>query len=539
LVLALVTRPLAGADYTVKGTLRTSNSDDAPGYNQIVRRIKVFLYDDNQGADDMLGWTYADAGGHFQIQFTRDLGEHPDDPDVYLYVRHNFTAPDSKLVQVMDGAFPYPVVDDYHPGGWWYDIQPGVTDMGTVNLSNNKANIGSHATECLWVLKAVSAGGWTMPHLLGAYVSSEERSWCNGDEIEIASQDYDSPEGWESFSVIHEETAHFVMYNAYGDDWPGAGPVKDHGPRKVTTEASAIIEGWGAFVAQQTALPDRNNTFPIDAAWWWRGRDNDGTNNAGDVVEGAVWRIWHAVDDLNGAFEVLRTDNPEHLREWINGYGSLVGWGTSSADDMFQACQENGVVYTRAELRGFYAAEPADDGPVADANMKVIDEITFLRGEEVIIDDGLSSADDLNLQDTSRLYGPSRRRLLYKEAAPSLDEPTTPEDWTRELQWGAWVGDYAFDTTDLADGDCDLVVQVENEHGWADDLNPDFADNGGQTGINSDERWLKYLKTWYYRFDDPLGHSAPDPEHEEKRGKVIIDNTPPTISSVKPAQNVE
>jgi hypothetical protein len=222
--------------------------------------------------------------------------------------------------------------------------------------------------------------------------------------------------------------------------------------------------------------------------------------------------------------KALRDGDPEYLKEWAEGYVADGG----SVPSTFAACQINGLVYTRAEVRGFYATAPPDDAPGDEANAKLIDVIMFLRGN-VKVDTGVCSKADLNLGDKSSRINPNAQELYCKRANDGLEEATAPDDWPQMFGVQDWVSDYEMDTTLVDDGDYDLITRVRNIHGWWDNFEPDF-ERDSVANRNTDEKWLKFLRTWYKQNFDPPSNG---------QGKVIIDNTPPVINNVKPAQNVE
>jgi hypothetical protein len=160
----------------------------------------------------------------------------------------------------------------------------------------------------------------------------------------------------------------------------------------------------------------------------------------------------------------------------------------------------------------------------------------FLRGE-VVVNTGQCDKGDLKLGANSSTIAPSAQRILYKQLQPNsgLDEATAPGDWTQLLSQ-PWVSDYQLDTELLGDGEWELLTQVQNTYGWWDDLDPDFAGDGVAVR-DSDEKWLKYLRTWWYLID--ATHPGPtDPiDPNDDLNMVIIDNVEPDISNAFPPEN--
>jgi hypothetical protein len=512
--------PSDGADYIVRGILNTSVGVKT-GCNKPAKHVKVDMYDDDIGPDDYLGTDFTAANGFFVVVFNMYI----ENPDVYIDVHYKFQAPDSRFVYVRDMGTTNTIVDE-KPGnaaqtdGIWEDIPPGNNNLGTINLPSNKANIGSQATDCLRWVKSHSAG-WNVPQDLIAYARfNETSSACAGDIIRIQKSDYDNPGlGNYAFSDIHHETGHWIAYKAYGNASPPGSGVVPHSNDMETNEGHAICEGWADYVAYLTAAPDNKNKFTGDFKTWWRGRDKTGTNNAGDIVEGAVWRIWATVGDFAGTFKTLRDDDPKHFKKWVDGYGADKSWSINST---FQACQENGIVYTRAKITDFPEGDPSDNAPASDGNEKKIGDITFLRGEvkPTVVQ---NTKAELNLGAKANVIAAAKKRLGYKTAAAGLAQTCQPGDWTF-LGETAWTADTVFNTKVVADGDYDLVIRAENGHGWWDNFDPDFVGDSTATR-NSDEKWLKHLQTWYNQDASPS---------DDKEGKVILDNTPPKITKRKP-----
>lgn len=76
------------ADYAVWGTLKTSSGANS-GCDEVVKRVKVDMYDEDYGPDDYLGTEYTSTNGVFQVNFSMSL----EDPDVYINVTYQFQAP--------------------------------------------------------------------------------------------------------------------------------------------------------------------------------------------------------------------------------------------------------------------------------------------------------------------------------------------------------------------------------------------------------------------------------------------------------------
>lgn len=373
-------------------------------------------------------------------------------------------------------------------------------------------------------------GTYAMPKDLIAYAKpsgavGESAASTTGAWIEIAYGDYHDPgAGSDAYSDIHHEVGHWIQNNL---GRPPGAPVNPHYFDTETDEAAAMREGWAEYVAWYTATPDNKNQFTAGAPTYWRGSDDTGVDNAGDIVEGALWRTWATVNDMSGTFKVINDDTPEHIKEWLDGYGADNAWAINT---VFEALQENGMVYSRAKIDFLGGWVIPDDAPEHRNNSKEIgpDNITFIRGDKLaIFSDALTKA-ELNLGPNSDVFEIDEQILGYKEASAGLGEATTVADWTW-VHESPWTVVMKFDTKGINDGAYDLAIRVQNEHGWWDNLDPDFAGDA-TASRNSDEKWLKHLNTWFNQDDNP---------DNDEEGKVIIDNTPPEVddASRKPAPN--
>jgi len=512
-------------DYTIQGKIRTS-SGGAPGCDRVVKLARVAVLDQTTGFQvGDYGLTDPSTGA-FTISFADDS------PSMLIsvVVVHLFRVTPNRYVEVWQSEYSTTPMMEICQGS--IIVYPGITDLGTKRISN-KANIGTEIGDCLrWV---VAHSSWSMPHNAFAYPIAGNKSECPGITIRIAEGDYN---GTHAMSDIHHETGHFIQYTAYGGSWPGQSffPPPSHDFDTESDEGFAIMEGFAEFVAYCTYIeasdppPKKYLPYQPGAAVWWRGKDGTGTDNAGDIVEGALFRIWADVDDFAGILKTLEDDDPDHLKQWVDGY--LADGG--SAYNTFAACQKNGVVYTRGKMLGFLAPPPGHDAPGDEGNSKPINGIMFLRGE-VGVDYHYCSKGELNLGENASLISRDKLAVYYKQANPGLAEATHITDWWANSFGDAdWGTTYEMDTAPSAgvmNGDYDLIICLRNIHQWWDNFDPDFLGDA-VTNRNSDEKWLKYLRTWYRQGDS----SDPPQDHESK---VIIDNDPPTISNVKPAQNVD
>ena len=141
------------------------------------------------------------------------------------------------------------------------------------------------------------------------------------------------PEDWADYgeSVLAHEYGHAVHWYARGGNLPAPG--REHTIRSETDEAFAITEGWAEFF--QAAVFGNEN---IDSLWleqntYWMGGDADGSNNFGNIVEGAVasvlWDLFDGIGDdgLSEGFgriwNVFLNDDPDSI------------WNAAGIDDFY------------------------------------------------------------------------------------------------------------------------------------------------------------------------------------------------------------
>ena len=543
--------------YTVSGNIKDSNGDN-------VTNIKVEVRDKNLIGSELIEAVYTDANGDYSTD------EAEEDQDVYIVVVYEMPltgnlANGKKAYMVYDDAASphkfstYSLPDGYFPditGNVVINVPTGGQGQGGTDAPEREIQAIQYIQDVLNCFGSKQVAGWTCPCDLGLDVRTvpPQDAWggqTDGPEGQIEVGVNRLRDGISAFdrSMMGHENGHIFQYKAYGG-WPESDYLDDsHQVDSTYDEGYAICEGWGYFVGHAVAVhighpeagvPTNDQT--------WRGNNlgegwnratpvlatDTGTDYNGDYCAGAMTHVWKQLA-FTEVFDVVIKDVPQTPQDFACSYE--IRFGNAKFLTLLDIYAERGgIVYSRAELRGFTAPDPPNDAqdPPDQGNHKPIDGITFIRGK-VKLNDGTCSKDDLNLGANASCFNPSQRKLGYKAAAAGLGEACPVGNWT----WLAavnWVPDYEFDTTAIPDGDYDTIVQVKTTHGWWDNFDPDFA-NDSVANRDTDEKWLMYLKTWYYRFDNPLDHSPPDPAQENNRGKVIIDNTRPTISNCKPAPN--
>ena len=366
--------------------------------------------------------------------------------------------------------------------------------------------------------------------------------------------------------AFFHEFGHVIAYRANGGfATPQSAYIKSHNYNSETSETEAIDEGWAEFVSSciTAGFCEKVINFDLDSPIWWRGgwgtSSPTGTDNSGEIVEGAIYRAWDTVNNFKEIFMVKMQDNPLTPKSFAEKY--KIRYSPVRYRNLLDAYAGNGIVYTRAKMDGFIEGIPSNDATMKSVgNNKLINDTTtlpitepieFIRGT-VTIKKSQVGKTMLNLvSSTNTLYGIA---LLYKPVNDEVWENSVfvgVSGWTR-LPSSVIANDCKWDTTTEVDGDYDLALQAIDSDAWLDKLYPDFNQDPVPTtstkihGVGCNEKWLKYQGTWYSRTTNPGTDivdppkpggvtSPPRPGGEDvKRGKIIIDNTPPIISNCKP-----
>jgi hypothetical protein len=200
---------------------------------------------------------------------------------------------------------------------------------------------------------------WDGVEDLDAEIGVAFESWSPPTSNTIALNDARNHQ-WDRGTIAHEYS-HQVMYNLSHNpmilDVLYAfimGEIPSHYMVKESHPDTAMLEGWAEFIewAFTGAPAAGRNRF-------WLGEDGNGTNNSGEVVEGAVA---NALFDINALVvagnRALFTDifwrtieqNPEDVKEFhdvVMQLSSLTAARRQQIKDIFQ---DNGIVYSRLKL---------------------------------------------------------------------------------------------------------------------------------------------------------------------------------------------
>ena len=376
---------------------------------------------------------YTAANGTFSASFI-DLLENP---NIYVNVEYVGTAIDGHLIKLTDdAATPSPLpVDTNIEGVIHNNVPAGTLALGVLRTTNTAANIISHLGDSLRFVRATYAL-WPMPDdLIARARLTDGASFVdgNGAFMSIAHEDYDHPgAGNAAFGDIHHESFHWIAYRAYGNRFP-PNPCNppSHSADLESCEGFAMQEGSAQYYGTQSAasigLADQKSGIPDNTVW--RGSDGTGFNNNGEIVEGALERIWRLNADNPGQIRVLLADSPDSMKQFKDAYATREGTTSAKLLTFFNNGAANGIVYTRVKISTFTEGAPANASPAGTGNFKVIDNIAFLRGTVRPTFVSLTKP-ELRLALNSAVIDPDQKDLGYKPAVNGLTEATTTAAFT-------------------------------------------------------------------------------------------------------------
>ena len=492
----------------MQGKIKTPTGGNALANDVPVKYIKVFVMDKQSvGADRVEGTGYTNAAGDFTMSFT-DITEAP---DIFIDVEYIGIAVDGKFIEVRAANTDSSPIKDVNIEGTVHNnISPGTLNLGVLRVFSTRANIISQVGDAVRFLDS-QYPTWTMPQNMNVEGrTTNGASFVSGDGsyMSISFEDYDQPgAGNAAFSDMHHESFHWVAYRAYGNRWPSPTcNISPHSSNAESCEGFAMQEGSAQYFGSESAVADQKTTRP--SATDWRGQDGTGSNNSGEIVEGALELAWHNIADIPGALQVLLTDAPDSIKEFKDAYAIDKGTTSAAMITFLNKCADNGIVYTRGKIASWVWT-------AGTGNFKIINGVAFVRGQ-VNPQVSLLTNAELYLGANSATVAANQKDLGYKAAVLGLGGGT-PSGFT-------FVGPVAFgsnlvwDTTAVANGDYDVLIRTRSIHNWVDNYAPDFTGDAN-AATNTNEKWLKTLQTWYNQDNSP---------NTDDEGKIVVDNSIPT-----------
>ncbi|MEO8368071.1 MAG: hypothetical protein ABI806_02570 [Candidatus Solibacter sp.] len=521
-VAALASPLQATGSYTITGRIKTLTGANS-GNDQTVKYIKVIARDQGVLFDTDEGSAYAANDGTFTMTFFFLL---PGGPNLYMNILYEGTALDGHFIKVRNEGSTATILDVNVEAFVHPQLAAGTHNLGILRTFNTSANIITHHGDALRFARSMYAG-WAQPDdLLADARLTEGASYVEGDgsHSSIALSDYDNPgQNNDSSADIHHETWHWIAYRAYGNRGINNNcNVSPHSSNVESCEGFAMQEGNAQYFGTQSYIslyPAGDQKTGIPTATDWRGVDGDGSNNSGEIVEGALERLWRLDADNPGQTRTSLTAQADSFKAWKDAYVTLKGATDPAVITMFTNAALNGIVYTRGKITAFTEGDPPAAGPPSTGNFKVIDDIAFVRGT-VNPTIGQLTLAQTPLAANSAIIAADQKDLGYKVATDDLNGDGTGFTFIGAV---AFAANLPWNTTTLADNDYDLLVKLRNAHTWVDSFKPDFTGDAGAAATN--EQWLKTLKTWYSSEGAPTGAT---------KGKVIVDNKGPQATNFKP-----
>jgi hypothetical protein len=528
---------------TLSGTV--TDSSQAP-----IPNVRVRVFDDNTPStpsDKLLATVYTDNAGAYSAVIT--TGWTGARPDLYISVDWNFpllqaTAYGGKhvIVATRDGvAFtPKQTPTVNHDPAMDLPNHNLQMDQAQANLSDLRLHINealdyytNHRGTVAW-----SFNNDVVVKLVTTTVVSRALDYLEIAVVDITGSMGAPGQGF--VSDIYHEVGHMVHYRFNGNALPSYTQVVPHMINTEGNPTAALVEGWPSYVARLTAMvhnPDmKYAAFEDRRRIYWRGDETSPTGydsnrfESGEIVEGALTGVWTDIGtgtSFADNFGVMVNARPTNLAQFLSAFVAQSGGpGSAGALLAYKACNDHGIPYTRARFdqTAFMVDDPPDQGPPENGNVKEIGGKLFLRGKVKATVGSLTSA-DLGVQ---AALGTSQAGLYYKPAVTGTADAAAT--LTQSLAFSSPSGgSYEFNTIDFVgrsrgDGEWDLVIVSDNQDSFRDSLLPSWMGDGNAS-VSSDERYLKTIGAWYDKDRNPM---------TEDDGKVIVDNTAPTVDNFKP-----
>ena len=530
--MAAISVPLQATNYTITGAVKTPTGPNF-GNDNIVKYIKVIARDQGVLFDTDEGSAYADGTGAFSMSFNFTILGVDANINLYMNILYEGTALDGHFVQVRTVGGTSTILDSNVEGFVHTNLPGGAHNLGILRTASVSANIITHHSDALRYARSIYAG-WTQPDDLVSYAGpADGMTFVAADgtysRIELGDYGGAAPGRYIGFANIFHETWHWIAYRVYGNRRiANLCAFPNHTNTLESCEGFAMQEGGAQYFGIESfksLYPAGDQTTVTPSPTDWRGADNTGqltgSDHSGEIVEGAIQRVWLLDADDPGQIRVHMTAQADTFKQWVDAYITLKGATSAAVTTLLNNAADNGIVFTRGKLTTFAEGAPPTAAPPATGNFRVIDNIAFIRGTVT------PTITQLTLGETplgrySAIIAADKKDLGYKVAgADLLDNPTGftfvgQVDFAASLTWN---------TSTIADSDYDLLVQLRNPNTWLDTFKPDFTGDVNAS-YNSNEKWLKTKHTWYSQ----EANAPTDPD----KGKVIVDNTGPQANNFKP-----
>ena len=548
LSLVLAAEAAAAQPLTVSGTVTDSAGAPIPG-------IQVEVYEDDIIFDDLLETVYANATGAYS-------GAISTGDDVYVTARWGFQLQPSAVynghvVRLGDIGVGYPLV----AATTFTDVRSAtvnnVAANQTINLTMGQAQPMGLATLVRRIQQTLdyvqgNRGGvaWAVDYDILTHITNDQGYFVSPDgQLYVGHEGFDGTGTTTDIVSIFHEMGHMIHYYHNGRSFPGVGSgCASHTINSEEDPGCALVEGYASYIGQLTAesvgvvsafyrdyRDDGLGSFPANSLW--RGNDATGRDGirfeSGEVVEGAFSGAQFGIHNAMGGFETnfraIVDHRPKNAFEFLEALvDDAGGAGAAGTLQAYGILQTHGIVYSRTRFAAvpFDEQEPPDAAPPHEGNRKEINRYMFLRGK---VTTKFEEVDKAGLG-VDEIVDKEKVRVGYKTAGAGLADAPTALVFTQPEDFGLFSSSIDLDTRTFGgstgDGDWDLLIQAENEDQFRDNFLPTWVGDGNVT-VNTDERYLKVLGTWYDKDRDPATNTP-------QEGMVIIDNTAPTVSNFGP-----
>lgn len=329
--------PRAGT-ITIKATLRYV---DHRGDLQPMRRVLVYLRDEDYGLDEWVASAYTDNNGVVSLTADNNDGLWQGGRDPYLTVFSVGDVAECRDDRQLNYALDLPKAGEDVADGFNLDYGAWST---TTNQEAWEAIDAAHE-EGEHIYRN-SSPNWQRPTKV--VIRWPEGNWpqSTGDKIYLPLR---STVSWTRSAVYHEY-AHCVMYSLYGHFPSGTGPS----PHYIHSESSggfAMLEGWAEFMQSVMAT---NPARSIETNTWYDHQDQGDMD--GDIIEGSVASVfWDIVDptsesDKDGLarpfadlFWVMQNAQPDDIHQFWTAWTAHWPGLSTSAGPLCTTCWQYGI----------------------------------------------------------------------------------------------------------------------------------------------------------------------------------------------------
>ena len=549
---------------TVTGTVNDSSGNPIPSI-----RVQVWDEDTNDvipTGDDLIDTVYTNAAGVYTMNAASGWG--PENPDIYVVVDWKFpltpAASFNNAHMNLIGTTTINTCGADAPILFTSKTSAITTDFAGASLTVPVQNMANALAQGVGNLHLAinrvinyyednkGSAGWSLSADVDVKVRLNPPTnpvgsfYCqNNGTIFIADVDINGGGGG-FVSDIYHEMGHLLHHRMQGGPLPSGGFSGSHSSNTESDPEFALREAWPSYPAELTdGLYGNDNKYAVyrdTSNNGWRGDEASPTGRdvggfeSGERVEAAVGGVWFGLDsdpafglttnghNFDDILQVFLDDKPNHIFAFAQGLVADVGANTAAARQVYHHLQRHGIVFTRARFGPdpFALPQSGFNGSAQDVGGRV-----FLRGVVQTKVEATSTA-DLGVDQT---IGLNRIRIRYNTPADNLTGTPASFPPANVTSWGVTPGGViGFDTTNLTDGEYDLLIAGENVDGFEDNFLPTWAPNpaavpadpgDANPTVDTEEKYLKVLGAWYDRDRNPNTNTGPE-------GKVVVDNTKPT-----------